>query len=130
MNVFVPKGFLTIPETTLRLADPSQSDREVALKEAREPLHQGLGGGSVEFVIQMPTGEHLVPPPDIWRSSNSLNWIVDGKVFVPDGTYPMTLILLKWMAAHGPFSSLSKIVLSVFEAEWRGRKKSKDLVQL
>jgi hypothetical protein len=86
MNVFVPKGFLTIPETTLRLADPSQSDREVALKEAREPLHQGLGGGSVEFVIQMPTGEHLVPPPDIWRSSNSLNWIVDGKVFVPDGT--------------------------------------------
>ena len=44
--------------------------------------------------------------------------------------YPMTLILLMWMAAHMPVSSLSKIVLSVFEAEWRGRKKSKGLVQL
>ena len=86
MNVFVQKGFLTIPEATLRLADPSQSDREVALKEAREQLHQGLCGGSVEFVIQMQTGEHQVRPPDIWRSSNSLNWIVDGEVFVPDGT--------------------------------------------
>lgn len=41
MNGFVQKGFLTIPEATLRLADPSQSDREVALKEAREQLHQG-----------------------------------------------------------------------------------------
>ena len=86
MNGFVQKGFLTIPEATLRLADPSQSDREVALKEAREQLHQGLCGGSVKYVIQMQTGEHQVPPPDIWRSSNSLNWIVDGEVFVPDGT--------------------------------------------
>jgi hypothetical protein len=86
MNVFVQKGFLTIPEATLRLADPSQSDREVALKEAREQLHEGLCGDSVKYVIQMQTGEHRVPPPDIWRSSNSLNWIVDGEVFVPDGT--------------------------------------------
>jgi hypothetical protein len=86
MNVFVQKGFLTIPEAILRLADPSQSNREVAIKEARERLHQGLCGGSVKFVIQMQTGEHQVLPPDIWRSSNSLNWIVDGEVFIPDGT--------------------------------------------